>query len=50
MEESYQGRWGKTLMADFCWCLQRETANVQHKRKATKEKCYPKQFIQLRSL
>ena len=21
MEERYQGRWGKTMMSDYCWCL-----------------------------
>ena len=50
MEENYQGRWSKTIMGDFCWCLQRETVNVQHKRNANKRKMLPKQFIQLRSL
>jgi len=38
VEERYQVRWSKTMMADFCWCLQRETVNVQHKRKANKRK------------
>jgi len=28
MEERYQGQWGKTMVADFCWCLERETVNV----------------------
>jgi len=38
MEERYQGRWGKTMMVNFCWCLQRETVNVQYKRKVNKRK------------
>ena len=38
MEERYQGRWGTTMMADFCWCLIREAGNVPHRRKANKRK------------
>ena len=41
MEGRYQGRWGKTMMADFCWCLQMETVNVQHKRKVNKRQMLP---------
>ena len=41
MEERYQGRWDKTMMADFCWCLIREAGNVSHRRKANKIKMLP---------
>ena len=41
MEERYQGRWGKTMMADFCCCLIREAGNVPHRRKANKRKMLP---------
>ena len=47
MEERYQGRWGKTMMADFCWCLQRETVNVQHKRRANKRKMFEKDGLDI---
>jgi len=36
MEERYQGRWGKTMMADYCWCLKRDDVNVCHRRRSKK--------------
>ena len=41
MEERYRGRWGSTMMADYCCCLQRETAEVTHRRKGNKRKMLP---------
>ena len=41
MEERYQGRWGESMMADYCWSLQRETANIMLRRKANKRKMVP---------
>ncbi|KAL4113048.1 hypothetical protein QTP88_016749 [Uroleucon formosanum] len=35
MERRYQGRWSVTMMADYCWMLQRETHYV-YRRKSTK--------------
>lgn len=32
-EKKYQGVWGKSMLADYCWSLQRES-NDPHKRKA----------------
>ena len=45
LEEGYQGRWGKTMMADFCWCLQRKLPMFSTRGRSTKEKCYPKEFF-----
>ena len=28
MEERYQGTWGETMMADYCWTLKRDCVNV----------------------
>jgi hypothetical protein len=36
MEERYQGRWDKHMMADYCWSLLRESANATYKRKSNK--------------
>jgi len=35
MEERYQGRLSKTIMADFCWCLQRKQEEGQQKKNVT---------------
>lgn len=36
MEERYQGRWDSHMMADYCWCLQRDQPEVLHSRKSLK--------------
>jgi hypothetical protein len=36
MEERYQGRWDVNMLADYCWCLKRDSPHVQHTRKALK--------------
>ena len=36
MEERYQGRWDINMLADYCWCLKRDTPVVTHARKALK--------------
>ena len=33
MEERYQGSWDRHIMADYCWCLQRDCSNDPHHRK-----------------
>ncbi|GBM14416.1 hypothetical protein AVEN_246582-1 [Araneus ventricosus] len=35
MERRYQGRWDVNMMADYCWCLKRDS-DVDHKRKTRK--------------
>lgn len=34
MEERYQGRWDRHMMADYCWSLQRDCPDDPHKRKS----------------
>lgn len=41
MESRYQGRWSAAMLADYCWTLQRDLPNAQHKRKATVKKFKP---------
>ena len=41
MEERYQGRWEESMMADYCWSLQRETVNIMHRRNCNKRKMVP---------
>lgn len=38
MESRYQGLWSAAMLADYCWTLQREMPNAQHKRKSTAKK------------
>ncbi|KRZ79249.1 hypothetical protein T10_10457, partial [Trichinella papuae] len=32
MEQRYQGRWNVAMIADYCWCLKRETKQNQKRR------------------
>ena len=32
MEEYYQGRWHKWMMADYCWRIKRDLNNIEHDR------------------
>ncbi|XP_076367169.1 uncharacterized protein LOC143255416 [Tachypleus tridentatus] len=41
MEERYQGRWDKHMMADYCWSIKRECPETVHKRKSYKRKFMP---------
>ena len=34
MEERYQGRWDINMLADYCWCLKRDSSGEKHKRKS----------------
>lgn len=36
MEKRYQGRWSVSMMADYCWTLQRDLADASYTRKCTK--------------
>ncbi|XP_044141706.1 myeloperoxidase-like [Bufo gargarizans] len=36
MERRYQGKWSITMMADYCWMLQRDISDATHKSKCTK--------------
>lgn len=37
MEERYQGRWDINMLADYCWCLKRDSSELDHKRKSMKK-------------
>lgn len=41
MEERYQGRWDRNMMADYCWSIQRECYEQVHQRKSYKRKFLP---------
>ena len=41
MEDRYQGRWDKHMMADYCWSIKRECPETFHKRKSFKRKFLP---------
>ena len=41
VKERYQERWDRHLMADYCWCLQRDCPNDPHHRKSYKQ-CFQK--------
>ena len=41
MEDRYQGRWDKRMMADFCWSKARDGKDVNHSRKSKKSGFLP---------
>jgi hypothetical protein len=41
IEKRYQGRWDTNMMADYCWCLQKDCVNIVDSRKAKKRKFVP---------
>ena len=41
MEERYQGRWGKKMISDYCWCLKRDKPDSQHSRMSKKRTFLP---------
>jgi len=41
MEDRYKGRWGSTMLADYCWSLKRVCSNIIHLRQVTKRKMLP---------
>ncbi|GBM49588.1 hypothetical protein AVEN_186689-1 [Araneus ventricosus] len=36
MERRYQGKWNVSMIADYCWMLQRDNPCKVHKRKSNK--------------
>ena len=36
MEDRYRGRWDTHMMADYCWSIQRDCPDAQHKKKSYK--------------
>lgn len=41
MEERYQGRWDVNMLADYCWCLKRDSPDVHHRRKSVRKSFLP---------
>ena len=41
MEEQYQGRWDKSMMSGYCWCLKRDKPDSQHSRTSKKRTFLP---------
>ena len=41
MEDRYQGRWDKQIMADYCWSIKRDLNNIEHDRQSRKRKFLP---------
>lgn len=41
MESRYQGRWSATMLADYCWMLQRDVPDASHHRKSSAKKFKP---------
>jgi len=35
MEKRYQGNWNPSMLADYCWTLQRDATDTKYKRKST---------------
>jgi len=35
MEKRYQGNWNPSMLADYCWTLQRDATDTEYKRKST---------------
>jgi hypothetical protein len=36
MEHRYQGEWHRGMLADYCWTIVRDSANLNHNRNALK--------------
>ena len=41
IEHRYQGRWNTNMMADYCWCLQRDNPDYNYSRASKKRKFLP---------
>ena len=41
MEDRYQGRWDKRMMADYCWSIKRDLSDTQHDGKSRKRRFLP---------
>ena len=35
MEKRYQGNWNPSMLADYCWTLQRDATDTKYKRNST---------------
>ena len=41
MERRYQGRWNSNIMADYCWCVQRDNCDHNYTRASRKRRLLP---------
>ena len=41
VEERYQGRWDRHMLADYCWSIKRDCPAMVYKRKSYKRKFFP---------
>ena len=41
MEDRYQGRWNKRIMADYCWSIKWDLSDMQHNRESRKRRFLP---------
>jgi hypothetical protein len=41
MEDRYQGRWDKRMLADYCWSIKRDINDAHYDRKSRKRKFLP---------
>ena len=41
VEERYQGRWDRHMLADYCWSIKRDCTERVYKRKSYKHKFLP---------
>ena len=37
IEDRYQGRWNRYMMAEYCWTIQSDSPACKHKRKSYKK-------------
>ena len=42
VEERYQGRWDRHMLADNCWSIKRDCPAIVYKRKSYKRKFFPR--------
>ena len=41
VEERYQGRWDRHMLADYCWSIKRDCPGIVYKRKSYKRQLFP---------
>ena len=41
MEERYQGRWDKQMIADYCWSIKTDLNNIKHDSQSKKREFLP---------
>ena len=41
VEERYQGRWDRHILADYCWSIKRDCPGIVYKHKSYKRQFFP---------